>query len=60
MLFISIDSSRSHFNRLPYEIVKPILDVATPDQLYRIIDNNPVCEKRLFMNRMIVLFLGLL
>ncbi|CAF1242272.1 unnamed protein product [Adineta ricciae] len=35
------DSSRWHFNRLPYEIVKPILDVATPDQLYRIIDNNP-------------------
>jgi hypothetical protein len=32
---------RTHFNRLPYDVVKPILDSATPEQLHLIIDNNP-------------------
>jgi len=32
---------RQHFNRLPIDVVKPILDAATPDQLYLIVDNNP-------------------
>ncbi len=33
---------RTYFNRLPYDVVKPILDSATPEQLHLIIDHNPV------------------
>ncbi|CAF2393329.1 unnamed protein product [Rotaria sp. Silwood2] len=35
------DICHTHFFRLPYDVVKPIIDVATPEQLYSIIDNNP-------------------
>ncbi|UJR35246.1 hypothetical protein I4U23_028010 [Adineta vaga] len=35
------DISHTHFNRLPYELVKPILDIATPQQLNDIVYNNP-------------------
>ena len=41
-LLFYIDACRSHFNRLPYDVVKPILDAANPEQLTHIIDNNPV------------------
>ena len=33
---------RTHFKRLPYDIVKPILDAASPEQLDLILLNNPV------------------
>lgn len=33
---------RTHFNRLPYVVVKPILDAASPEQLHLILDSNPV------------------
>ncbi|CAF5020940.1 unnamed protein product, partial [Rotaria socialis] len=35
------DACHTHFCRLPYDMVKPILTVATPEQLHAIIDNNP-------------------
>ncbi|CAF0822412.1 unnamed protein product [Rotaria sordida] len=35
------DICYTHFFRLPYDVVKPIIDVATPEQLNVIIDNNP-------------------
>ncbi|CAF1463871.1 unnamed protein product [Rotaria magnacalcarata] len=35
------DACHVHFCRLPYDMVKPILTVATPEQLHAIIDNNP-------------------
>jgi len=35
------DTCRKHFNLLPYDVVKPIIDLATPEQLYCMVDNNP-------------------
>jgi len=46
--FFCIVVCRTHFNLLPYELVKPILDSATPEQLNLIIDNNAVKKNFFF------------
>ncbi|CAF0761722.1 unnamed protein product [Adineta steineri] len=35
------DVCHTHLQRLPYDIVKPIIDSANPEQLHNIVDNNP-------------------
>jgi len=51
VFFFCIDVCHTHFHRLPYDIVKPILDSATPEQLNFIIDNNPVGRLRYFISK---------
>ncbi len=52
--FFCIVICRTHFNLLPYELVKPILDSATPEQLNLIIDNNAVKKKFFFFHFFII------
>ncbi len=51
VFFFCLDVCHTHFHRLPYDIVKPILDSATPEQLNFIIDNNPVGRLRYFISK---------
>ena len=41
-LFVLADVSHKHFYLLPYDVVKSVIEAASPEQLYHIVDNNPV------------------